>query len=67
MKWRREFVFRFCCACSVTGRKRSIDSSIEQLMFLCENASLAAANTTISSALAASAPSMPFAFGTSTE
>ena len=36
-------------------------------MFFCENASLAAPNTTTSSALAASAPSKPFMLGTSTE
>jgi hypothetical protein len=54
-------------AASQTGRKRSIDSAIEQLMFFRLNASLAAANTTISSAFAASAPSKPFMLGTSTE
>ena len=54
-------------AASHTGAKRSIDSAIEQLMFFWLNASLAAANTTISSAFAASAPSKPFMFGTSTE
>ena len=54
-------------AAATTGWKRSIDSAIEQLMFFCENASLAAPKTTISSAGAASAPSKPFMFGTSTE
>ena len=54
-------------AARATGAKRSIDSAIEQLMFFCENASLAAAKTTTSSASPASAPSNPFMFGTSTE
>ena len=54
-------------AARATGAKRSIDSAIEQLMFFCENASLAAPNTTTSSAFAASAPSKPFMFGVSTE
>jgi hypothetical protein len=36
-------------------------------MFFCENASLAAPKTTISSGRVASAASRPFMFGTSTE
>ena len=54
-------------AAAATGRKRSIDSAMLQLMFRCENASLAAPKTTTSSAFAASARSKPCMFGTSTE
>ncbi len=54
-------------AASLTGAKRSIDSAIEQLMFFWLKASLAAPNTTISSAFAAAAPSKPFMLGVSTE
>ena len=49
-----------------TGSKRSKDSAMEQLVFRRENDSVAAANTAISCAPAAIAPSSPFMFGTST-
>ncbi|MCY1375417.1 hypothetical protein D9M69_628300 [compost metagenome] len=54
-------------AACTTGSKRAMDSAIEQLMFFCEKASLAAPKITISSAPAASAPSKPFMLGVSTE
>jgi uncharacterized membrane protein (UPF0136 family) len=54
-------------AAAATGSKRAIDSAIEQLMFFCEKASLAAPKITTSSAPAAAAPSKPFMFGVSTE
>jgi hypothetical protein len=58
-------------AASTTGRKRSMLSAIEQLMFFWLNASVAAAKTTISSGNSArgadSAASRPFVFGISTE
>ena len=50
----------------ISGSKRAMLSAMLQLMFFCENASLAAPNTTTSSALAASAPSKPFMLGVST-
>src|SRR6185312_1522100 len=53
-------------AAANTGAARSRLSSIEQLMLRRENDSLAATNTAISSARAASAPSKPFMFGTRT-
>lgn len=56
-----------CLAAAATGSKRAMDSAIEQLMFFCENASLAAPKITISSARAARAPSSPFMLGVSTE
>jgi hypothetical protein len=56
----------FCRAASMTGRKRSRLSAMEQLMFFCEKASEAAAKTAISSTPAASACSKPFRLGTST-
>ena len=59
------------CAAATTGRKRSMLSAIEQLMFFWLNASVAAAKTTISSGHCArgidSAASSPFMFGISTE
>ena len=58
-------------AAATTGRKRSMLSSMPQLMLRWLNASLAAPNTTISSGHcargAASAASRPFRFGVSTE
>jgi len=53
-------------AASATGRKRSSDSAIEQLMFLRENASEAAPKTATSVAPAARAASKPFRLGVST-
>ena len=50
-----------------TGANRSMLSAMLQLMFFCENASLAAPKITISSAFASSAPSKPRRFGVSTE
>ncbi|MCY1466166.1 hypothetical protein D9M71_844240 [compost metagenome] len=47
------------------GTKRSRLSLIEQLMFFCENASEAAANTATSSTFDSSAASKPFMFGAS--
>jgi hypothetical protein len=49
-----------------TSAKRASPSAIEQLVFFRENVSVAAPNTTTSSALAARAASSPFLFGTST-
>ena len=54
-------------AASTTGAKRSMLSSIEQLMLRWLKASLAAPNTTISSGLLATAASKPFMLGVSTE
>ena len=54
-------------AAFATGSKRSMLSAMLQLMFFCENASLAAPKITISSAFASSAPSKPRMFGVSTE
>ena len=56
-------------AASTTGAKRSMLSSIEQLMLRWLKASLAAPNTTISSGLRAAQrrASKPFMFGVSTE
>ncbi len=56
-----------CASASLaTSAKRASPSAIEQLVFLRENASVAAPNTTTSPAFAASAASSPFLFGTST-
>lgn len=52
---------------TIDWSRTSARIAIEQLMFFRENASLAAPKTTTSSAFAASAPSNPFMFGTSTE
>jgi hypothetical protein len=58
-------------AASTTGAKRSMLSAMEQLMFFWLKASLAAANTTISSGqkarAGATAASKPFMLGVSTE
>ncbi len=54
-------------AARATGLNRSMLSAMLQLMFRCENASLAAPKMTTSSARAASAPSKPLRFGASTE
>jgi hypothetical protein len=54
------------CAAATTGRKRSIDSAIEQLMLRWLKASLAEPNTTTSSGRVASAASRPFMLGVST-
>src|SRR6185295_11448497 len=53
-------------AASATGRKRSSDSAIEQLMFLREKASEAAPKIATSVAPAARAASKPLRFGVST-
>jgi len=52
-------------AASISGTKRSRLSAMEQLMFFCEKASLAAANTATSSTSACRAASKPFRFGVS--
>ena len=56
----------FSLARSMTALKRSMLSSIVQLMFFLVKASLAAPKTAISLTLAASAPYMPFVLGTRT-
>jgi hypothetical protein len=53
-------------AASTMGAKRASDSAIEQLVFLREKLSEAAANTLTSRAPAASAASKPCRFGVST-
>ena len=55
------------CAAATTGRKRSMLSTMLQLMLRWLKASLAAPNTTISSGRLAIAASNPFRFGVSTE
>ncbi|MNF13326.1 hypothetical protein D3C80_2151280 [compost metagenome] len=54
-----------CLAASINGTKRSRLSAIEQLMFFCEKASEAAANTATSFTPLSSAASKPFMFGVS--
>ena len=60
-------VIECSCAIATTGRKRSMLSSMLQLMLRWLKASLAAPNTTISSGWLASAASIPFRLGVSTE
>jgi len=55
----------FSRAASISGAKRARLSSIEQLMFFCEKASDAAANTATSLTPAAMAASRPLRFGAS--
>ena len=54
-------------AASITAAKRSMLSSMEQLMFFCENVSEAAPKTAISSTPAARAAWNPCMLGTSAE
>ena len=54
------------CAASATGRKRSRDSAIEQLMFFFEKDSEAAPKMATSVAPAARASSKPLRLGVST-